>query len=52
MMVGRFIELCRRNMEVKADNSKVMLSGREEGSVYEALIDGTQLVFRVKVYLE
>ena len=42
----------RRNHKVNADKIKGMVSGGEEGSICEVLVDGKQLehVFKLSVY--
>ena len=42
-MVGRFVEVCRRNLKVHSGKRKVIVFGREEGMVCEVLMDGTRL---------
>ena len=44
MMVRRFVEVCRRrDPRVKADKSKVMVLGWEEGLEYEIPVEGSRL---------
>ena len=43
-IVGRFLEVCkRRDLEVNASKSRVMLLNGEEGLEYEVSVDGLQL---------
>ena len=44
MMVGHFVEVCRRRgLKVNADKSKVMVLDREEGLVCSICVDGARL---------
>ena len=40
VMVGHFVEVCRRGLKVNADMNKVMVLGGEERFVYEVLVEG------------
>ena len=43
VMIGHFVEACkRRGLRVNTDNSKVMVSGGEEGSICVVIVDGTR----------
>ena len=44
MVVGRFVEVCTRNgLKINSDNNRVMVLGREEGSICEVFVGGTRL---------
>ena len=42
-MVGRFVEVCRRDLKVDAGKSKLMVLGGEEGLECEVCVDGMRL---------
>ena len=43
VMVGSFVEVCRRGLKVNADKSKVKVLGGVEGLESEVLVNGMQL---------
>ena len=43
MMVGWFVEVCRRGQKVNAGKSKVMIMNRKEGLECEVHVDGIHL---------
>ena len=53
VMVGQFVEVCRRRVSVNAGKSGVMVMNAQEGLEYEVHVDGirSEHVFKFK-YLE
>ena len=45
VMVGCFVEVCRRGLKINTDKSKVMVSGGEEALEYEVCVDGVYLEY-------
>ena len=43
MMVGHFVEVCRRGLKINADRSKVIVLGGEERLECEICADGMRL---------
>ena len=44
VMIGRFVEICeRRGLKVCESKRKVKVLGGEERSIYEVIVDGSQI---------
>ena len=49
LMVGRFVEVCRRGLKVNTDRSKVMVLNEEYGLECEVRVDGMRLEACVRI---
>ena len=38
LMIGYFVQICRRGLKVKADKGKMMMLGVEEGPVFKVYL--------------